>query len=214
MKNSPRNAVALILNLLHENFKPMSLTDTARDGLADTLGAVKVAAGLVLLAALSWEIIAGDHVHMSGTYLTIQFIVCLVFLCDFFVRWTAAERRTRFFWRNLPFLLLSPFTKGFVSSSALSLSASVQSFVMQMYPLRHSAVILPDTSVYFYGVLHEICQNVHHKLFICREIGGSVYIKLQVILFKLIFIVCRNAVKQFCRIKLCGFGSHVALFKL
>lgn len=85
----------------------MSLTDTARDGLADTLGAVKVAAGLVLLAALSWEIIAGDHVHMSGTYLTIQFIVCLVFLCDFFVRWTAAERRTRFFWRNLPFLLLS-----------------------------------------------------------------------------------------------------------
>ena len=96
MKNSPRNAVALILNLLHENFKPMSLTDTARDGLADTLGAVKVAAGLVLLAALSWEIIAGDHVHMSGTYLTIQFIVCLVFLCDFFVRWTAAERRTRF----------------------------------------------------------------------------------------------------------------------
>ena len=107
MKNSPRNAVALILNLLHENFKPMSLTDTARDGLADTLGAVKVAAGLVLLAALSWEIIAGDHVHMSGTYLTFQFIVCLVFLCDFFVRWTAAERRTRFFWRNLPFLLLS-----------------------------------------------------------------------------------------------------------
>ena len=83
MKNSPRDAVALILNLLHENFKPMSLTDTARDGLADTLGAVKVAAGLVLLAALSWEIIAGDHVHMSGTYLTIQFIVCLVFLCDF-----------------------------------------------------------------------------------------------------------------------------------
>ncbi|MEI3554322.1 MAG: potassium channel family protein [Alistipes senegalensis] len=61
----------------------------------------------MLLAALSWEIIAGDHVHISGTYLTIQFIVCLVFLCDFFVRWTAAERRTRFFWRNLPFLLLS-----------------------------------------------------------------------------------------------------------
>ena len=54
-----------------------------------------------------WEIIAGDHVHMSRTYLAIQFVVCLVFLCDFFVRWAAAERPGRFFWRNLPFLLLS-----------------------------------------------------------------------------------------------------------
>ena len=99
--------MALILNSLRENSKPMYFSDTARAGLVNTLGAVKVAAGLVLLAALSWEIIAGDHVHMSGTYLAIQFIVCLVFLCDFFVRWTAAEQRTRFFWRNLPFLLLS-----------------------------------------------------------------------------------------------------------
>ena len=70
--------MALILKPLHENYKHMSLTDTARADLANTLGAVKVAAGLVLLAAISWEIIAGDHVHMSGTYLIIQFIVCLV----------------------------------------------------------------------------------------------------------------------------------------
>ncbi len=97
----------MILSLLRENYKRMFLTDTARADLANTLGAVKVAAGLVLLAAISWEIIAGDHVHMSGTYLTIQFIVCLVFLCDFFVRWTAAEHRARFFRRNLLFLLLS-----------------------------------------------------------------------------------------------------------
>lgn len=85
----------------------MSLTDPVRTSLRDTLGGIKVVAGLVLLAALSWEIIAGDHIHMSGTYLTIQFVVCLIFLCDFFVRWAAAERRTRFFWHNLLFLLLS-----------------------------------------------------------------------------------------------------------
>ena len=85
----------------------MFLTDIARTSLRDTLGGIKVVAGLVLLAAISWEIIAGDHIHMSGTYLTIQFVVCLILLCDFFVRWAAAERRTRFFWHNLPFLLLS-----------------------------------------------------------------------------------------------------------
>ena len=85
----------------------MSLTDSTHAGLRHTLSAVTVAAGLVLLAALSWEIIAGDHVHLSRTYLTIQLIVCLIFLCDFFARWAAAPRRTCFFWRNLLFLLLS-----------------------------------------------------------------------------------------------------------
>ena len=90
-----------------ENPQSMSLTQSARAGIRDALGVVKLIAGLVLLVALSWEIIAGDHVHVSRTYLAIQFVVCLVFLCDFFVRWAAAERPGRFFWRNLPFLLLS-----------------------------------------------------------------------------------------------------------
>lgn len=90
-----------------EKPQSMSLTQSARAGIRDALGVVKLIAGLVLLVALSWEIIAGDHVHMSRTYLAIQFVVCLVFLCDFFVRWAAAERPGRFFWRNLPFLLLS-----------------------------------------------------------------------------------------------------------
>ena len=90
-----------------ENPQSMSLTQSARAGIRDALGVVKLIAGLVLLVALSWEIIAGDHVHVSRTYLAIQFVVCLVFLCDFFVRWAAAERPARFFWPNLPFLLLS-----------------------------------------------------------------------------------------------------------
>ena len=68
---------------------------------------VKVLAGLVLLAALSWEILAGDHIHFSRTYLWIQFAVCLVFLCDFFVRWGLAKSRRHFFWVHLPYLLLA-----------------------------------------------------------------------------------------------------------
>ena len=63
-----------------ENPQSMSLTQSARAGIRDALGVVKLIAGLVLLVALSWEIIAGDHVHMSRTYLAIQFVVCLVFL--------------------------------------------------------------------------------------------------------------------------------------
>lgn len=85
----------------------MPLSEPARGEIRDLLSIIRVMAGLVLLVALSWEIIAGDHIHLSRTYLTIQLIVCIVFLCDFFIRWGAARCKTRFFWRNLLFLLIS-----------------------------------------------------------------------------------------------------------
>lgn len=85
----------------------MLLTEQTRTKLANTLGVLKLIAGILLLVAISWEIIAGDHVHLSRTYLTIQLIVCIVFLCDFFVRWIADNHPGRFFWRNLIYLLLS-----------------------------------------------------------------------------------------------------------
>ena len=53
------------------------------------------------------EILTGDHRHFSQAYLWIQFAVCIVFLADFFIRLARSERRTRFFLRNLLFLLLS-----------------------------------------------------------------------------------------------------------
>ena len=74
-----------------------------------SLEIIKLLAGIVLLVALSWEIITSDHVHFSPLYLWIQFLVCLVFLADFFIRWRLAEpgSRRRFFWTHLPYLLLA-----------------------------------------------------------------------------------------------------------
>ena len=85
----------------------MSHTEKPQGSAGNRLETLKVIAGVVLLVALSWEIIAGDHVHFSRTYLTIQFFVCLVFLYDFFARWRSAENRPRFFWRHLFYLLIS-----------------------------------------------------------------------------------------------------------
>lgn len=75
--------------------------------LRDTLGGVRFFAGLVLLVAISCEVIGGNHHQFSGWYLAVQFVVCLIFLCDFFVRWVVAEKPLHFFWRNLLFLFLS-----------------------------------------------------------------------------------------------------------
>lgn len=85
----------------------MILSATVRPKLVDTLGVLKLAAGATLLVALSWEILAGDHTLLSPSYLTIQFLVCVVFLCDFFVRLWLSERRGRFFVRHLFYLLIS-----------------------------------------------------------------------------------------------------------
>ncbi len=76
-------------------------------GLKRTLEILKLIAGIVLLFAISWEIIAGDHIDFSPAYMITQFVVCLIFLCDFFVRWGVARRRSRFFWVHLPYLLIS-----------------------------------------------------------------------------------------------------------
>ena len=100
-------SVALILNRMREKRNVMPQTLFSQDRLSRTLGAVKALAGLALLAAVSWEVIGGDRLRFSPLFLGVQFIVCLIFLCDFFVRWAAAERKGRFFFRNLPFLLLS-----------------------------------------------------------------------------------------------------------
>ncbi|MDE5708813.1 MAG: potassium channel family protein [Alistipes sp.] len=66
-----------------------------------------VMAGIVLLVALSMEIIGGKNLHFSSVYLNVQLAVCIVFLLDFLVLWSAAERKGRYFWRNVLFLLIS-----------------------------------------------------------------------------------------------------------
>ena len=85
----------------------MSLTDTSRNEITNSLSILKVIAGVVLLVAVSWEIIGGDHTRFSHTYLTVQLAVCILFLCDFFVRWAAAMHKGRFFGRNILFFLIS-----------------------------------------------------------------------------------------------------------
>ncbi len=49
--------------------------------LLSLLGAV------VLICAISHEIITGDHLHFSRNYMTLQLVVCALFLVDLTIRW-------------------------------------------------------------------------------------------------------------------------------
>lgn len=85
----------------------MYSSETSRRGLRRTLDMLALLGGIVLLAAVSWEIIGGDHHRFSTPYLIVQFVVCVLFLLDFFVRWASAPEKGRYFLCNCWFLLLS-----------------------------------------------------------------------------------------------------------
>lgn len=107
MKKSDLGILGIDFEPPAENRKSMTSAAFTSRKPADWLGILKLLAGITLLVALSWEIIAGDHVHLSATYLTIQFFVCVIFLYDFLLRLMQAERRGRFFVRHLFYLLIS-----------------------------------------------------------------------------------------------------------
>lgn len=99
--------MALVLKIPSQNNKAMKLSETSRYALRRSLDILTLTGGIVLLISVSWEIIAGDHIHFSHWYMAVQFIVCMLFLLDFFVRWFSAERKGTFFLRNILFFLIS-----------------------------------------------------------------------------------------------------------
>ena len=68
---------------------------------------IALIASVVLLTALSVEVITGDNIHFPQWFMGIQLAVCTVFIAAFFVEVSAADDRRRFFRRHLLFLLLS-----------------------------------------------------------------------------------------------------------
>ena len=64
-------------------------------------------ASVVLLAALSVEVITGDNIHFPQWFMCVQLAVCIVFIAAFFVEMSADDNPKKFFCRHLLFLLLS-----------------------------------------------------------------------------------------------------------
>ena len=64
-------------------------------------------AGIVLLIALTRELVAHNRSHFSAGYLRVQFGVCIIFMADLAVRLLTADDRSRFVRRNALFFLLS-----------------------------------------------------------------------------------------------------------
>ncbi len=67
-----------------------------------------VAASLVLIIAISIEILAGTSpLHVDSWYVRLQLIICSIFIIDFFLSMSGARDRRRYFWSHLPILIIS-----------------------------------------------------------------------------------------------------------
>ncbi len=66
-----------------------------------------IGGSVLLLVALSFEIIAGDHRDFTRYYIAIEGVVCGCYITKFFCDMRAARRPARFFVTHLPILLIS-----------------------------------------------------------------------------------------------------------
>ncbi len=71
------------------------------------VGIATLIAAVALLVAISYEIIWGNRNYLSQGYITLQLIVCIIFLLDFTVRISTEEHKWYFLRHNTLFLLLS-----------------------------------------------------------------------------------------------------------
>lgn len=79
----------------------------AHKGLRQVARSLSLIAALILIVAVSVEIISGDHLVFSPAYMNLQLVVCCIFLFDWLVRWLADEHRGRYLLAHLLFLLLA-----------------------------------------------------------------------------------------------------------
>lgn len=83
------------------------MTPAKKSYLRTAAGFMAMLAGVALIISISYEILTGTRSHFSQEYMTIQLVVCIIFIVDFFVEMNAHDDCRRFFARNFLFLLLS-----------------------------------------------------------------------------------------------------------
>ncbi|MFR9620330.1 MAG: ion channel [Rikenellaceae bacterium] len=66
-----------------------------------------VVVSVVLMVAISVEILDGDTRNFSPWYVNLQFAICMVFVADFFISMSTSNNRWQYFWSHLIVLIIS-----------------------------------------------------------------------------------------------------------
>ncbi|MFI3327914.1 MAG: ion channel [Rikenellaceae bacterium] len=66
-----------------------------------------VVSSVVLMVAISIEILDGDEQHFTPWYIHLQLAICLIFIADFFVAMASERNKWRYFYTHFIVLLIS-----------------------------------------------------------------------------------------------------------
>ncbi len=66
-----------------------------------------VVSSVILMIAISIEILDGNEKHFTPWYIHLQFIICMIFIADFFIAMAAERKKWRYFWTHLVVLIIS-----------------------------------------------------------------------------------------------------------
>lgn len=83
----------------------MAAVKTSKTG--NVLNILVLIGSIVIFSMLSFEIIGTGTLYDDSFIDTVQFIICLIFLTDYFWRFSKARNKVKFFFNNLIFLLVS-----------------------------------------------------------------------------------------------------------
>ncbi|MDO4758151.1 MAG: potassium channel family protein [Rikenellaceae bacterium] len=136
---------------------------------------LRLVAGLWLLAAFSWEILHGEHPRLSPAYLSMQLVVCLLFMGDFMIRWLFAERRDAFLRANWLYLLLSIPWLNLIDWSGVALTRP-WAMVVGLLP-----ILVLVLAVHI--LLSWIDERKIHRLFITYLVGAMLFTYLSALIF-------------------------------
>lgn len=139
------------------------------------LNALSLLAGILLLVAVSWEILTGDPRHYSENYLLLQALVCVVFLADFFVRAWLANHSWHFVTHNIFFLLLSVPYLNIVDWMGVALTHE-EAMLMGIVPLLRALLAL-------YVLFQWIINNRITRLFTIYVLSMLVFTYFAALIF-------------------------------
>ncbi len=72
-----------------------------------TIDNLAIVGSIVLLVALSFEIVSNEHTHFTPYYILIEGVICSTYITKFMVDMNASLRKSRFFFKRLPILIIS-----------------------------------------------------------------------------------------------------------
>lgn len=136
---------------------------------------LRVGAGLFLLVAFSWEILQGEHPRLSPAYLSMQLVVCLLFLVDFLVSWGLSDRRGAFLRANWLYLLLSIPWLNIIDWSGVALTRP-WAMVVGLLP-----ILVLVLAVHI--LLAWIDERRIHRLFFTYLVGALLFTYLSALIF-------------------------------